>query len=404
MVIVDIETGDVLADWTSQVGFGGLGWSADGQLLAVGDRRVYDPCVYVWNVRRGTLASVLQGHTHYVEGAQFARSGYLLATTSSGDSTTRLWDAASGEHLATAQAGFIRFSPDDRQLVRATGGKIGVCEVAAGIECRTLYPEVLGNRNERRDVSSVESADFSPDGRLLATCGDGVRLWEADTGSELAHLKAGDCGTVLFHQDGQSLISAGKWGLYRWPIRPDPDRGTDAIRVGPPVLLREPTELPQSANDSPLVAWLPDHRTVAVGNDPGARVLLIDSSHPHPAWSRAAALDAGGNHSMFTVAVSPDGRWLAAGGWNYYAGIRVWDLQRRRLERILRPMNLSQGATVFEAGFSPDGRWLISCTFAGSHPYHFWRVGTWDSTRTGGSTRSAAGVPCTHLFSPPPAG
>ncbi len=201
---------------------------------------------------------------------------------------------------------------------------------------------MLGNRNERRDVSSVESADFSPDGRLLATCGDGVRLWEADTGSELAHLKAGDCGTVLFHPDGQSLISAGKWGLYRWPIRPDPDRGTDAIRVGPPELLREPTELHSLPTIRRWWPGCPIIEQLAVGNDPSARVLLIDSSHPHPAWSRAAALDAGGNHSMFTVAVSPDGRWLAAGGWNYYAGIRVWDLQRRRLERILRPMNLSQ--------------------------------------------------------------
>ena len=73
----------------------------------------------------------------------------------------------------------------------------------------------------------------------MATCdGDGVRLWEADTGRELAHLKAGVCETVLFHPDGQSLISSGKWGLYRWPIRPDPERGPDAIRVGPPELLQ----------------------------------------------------------------------------------------------------------------------------------------------------------------------
>ena len=84
------------------------------------------------------------------------------------------------------------------------------------------------------------AADVSPDGRLLATsAGDGIRLWESDTGRELARLKAGVCETVLFHPDGQSLISSGRWGLYRWPIRPDPDRGPDAICVGPPELLRE---------------------------------------------------------------------------------------------------------------------------------------------------------------------
>jgi len=364
VMIVEFETGRPLADWTSQVGFGGLGWSADGQLLAVGSQ-VDDPCVYVWNVRRKTLASVLLGHTHSVIGAQFAHSGYLLATTGF-DNTTRLWDAASGEHLATAPGNFMRFSPDDRQLAIGTGGTLGVWEVAAGTECRTLHP-------------GMQSADFSPDGRLLATCGDGVHLWEADTGRELAHLESGHCTSVLFHTDGQSLISAGEWGLYRWPIRPDPDRGADALRVGPPELLREATGLPWLANEWTRAAWLPDHRTLAFADNPGARILLVDSSHPHPAWSRAAALDAGGNHYMFTVAVSPDGRWLAAGGWSF-AGIRVWDLRQRRLVHNWRPRNRS-GAEVFLAGFSPDGRWLISCAGPEQAVYHFWRVGTWDLER-----------------------
>ena len=58
-------------DWRSQVGNGDLAWSADGQLLAVGSDWD-DPRVYVWNVRRGALASVLQGHTAAIVTAQFA--------------------------------------------------------------------------------------------------------------------------------------------------------------------------------------------------------------------------------------------------------------------------------------------------------------------------------------------
>ena len=304
--------------------------------------------------------------------AQFAHVGYLLATASY-DGTTRLWDAASGEPLAMAPGAFLSFASNDRQLaLRAVGGKIGVWDVAAGAECRTLHPEMLGNRDERRDATGVAFADFSPDGRLVATSvGDGVRLLEVETGRELANLKAGFCESVLFHPDGRSLISAGRWGLYRWPIRPDPDRGDDAIRVGPPELLQE-------AETWNRAAWLPDHRTVALVDNANTRVLLIDSSHPHPAWSRATALDSGGNRRMSSLAVSPDGRWLAVGGW-YEAGVRVWDLHRRRLERILRPKDAFSD-TKFFAGFSPDGRWLVSCTHPdeGKHSYHFWRVGTWD--------------------------
>ena len=350
VVILELETGRVLADWRSQVGNGAMAWSADGQLLAVGGGGNH-PRVYVWNVRRGALASVLQEHT----GAQFAHTSYLLATAG-GNGATRLWDAAAGEPLVTAPGGFLGFAPDDRRLAFVVGGKIGVWDVATGAECRTLYPEMLGNRSEARDATGVTAADVSPDGRLVATGGgDGVRLWESDTGRELAQLKAGGCDTVLFHPDGQSLISSSKWGLYRWPIRLDPERGPDAIHVGPPELLREPAGGFQKAT------WLPDHRTLALIDDGIARVLLVDSNHPHPARSRATALDSGENRRMTTVAVSPDGRWLAVGGW-YEAGVRVWDLRRRRLERILRPKE-AVGITKFFIGFSPDGRWLISNTF-----------------------------------------
>jgi len=375
VVILELETGHVLADWQSQVGNLAMAWSADGQLLAVGNHG-YDPRVYVWNVRSGVLSSILQGHTSAIVGTQFAHSGYLLATAS-WDGTTRLWDAAAGEPLAMAPGVLLGVSPDDRRLALAVGGKISVRDVANGAECRTLHPGMLGNRSEARDATMVTCADVSPDGRLVATADrDGVRLWEVDAGRELARLKAGFCETVLFHPDGQCLISSSRWGLYRWTIRPDPERGSDAIRIGPPELLRE-----TAATEWSKATWLPDHRTLALIDNPNARVLLVDSSHPHAAWRRAISLDSGENHRMTSVAVSPDGHWLAVGGW-FEAGVRVWDLLRRRLERILRPKDVV-GDTVFFIGFSPDGRWLVSSTHsnAGKICYHFWRVGTWELDR-----------------------
>ena len=104
VAILELESGRVLADWRSQVGNTNLAWSADGQLLAIGSYS--DDCrVYVWNVRRGELASVLQGHTSYIINAQFAHTGYLLATAS-----WRRHDPAVGCRLR-----------------RASGDRTGIC-------------------------------------------------------------------------------------------------------------------------------------------------------------------------------------------------------------------------------------------------------------------------------------
>ena len=362
VVILELETGRVLADWRSQVGVGYLNWSADGRLLADGGDSGDLPRLHL-ECRPRALSSVLQG-----DGAgRFVHTGYLLVASG------RLWDAASGEPLVSAPGRPEQFSPDDHRLAFVNAGKVGVWDVELAPECRTLHPAMFGNRDERREVATIVWADFSPDGRLLATSDqDGVRIWEVETGRELAQLKTSACETVLFDPDGQGLISSGRWGLYRWPIRPDPDRGPDAIRVGPPELLRE------SAGRWRKAAWLPDHRKLALVDDGIARVLILDSKHPHPAWSRGSTLDSGENHRMISVDVSPDGRWLAAGGW-YEVGVRVWDLHRRRLERVLTPPH-AVSDTKFWSRFSADGRWLISLTHpdAGKVSYDFWRVGTWE--------------------------
>jgi WD40 repeat protein/tetratricopeptide (TPR) repeat protein len=374
VVILELESGVVLEDWRSQVGNTNLAWSADGQLLAIGSYS--DDCrVYVWNVRRRELASVLQGHTAYIVNAEFAHAGYLLATSCSHGST-RLWDAASGELLATAPGSFLRFAPDDRRLAYGVVGAVGVWDVASGDECRTLHPAMFGNRAERRDATNVGSSAFSPDGRLLATGdGDGIRLWEADTGREVAFLKNADCGSVLFHPNGKSLISSGKGGLYRWPVRPDPQHGADAVCIGPPQLLQE-----IASHEWKAATWLPDQRTLALIDNPQARVLLVDSAHPHSVLSQTASLDSEGNRRMTTIAASPDGRWLAVGGWKV-AGIQVWDLHLRRLELLVRP-NDTVGDASFCIGFSPDAQWLISSTGSSSgNRYHFWRTGTWKLSR-----------------------
>jgi serine/threonine protein kinase/WD40 repeat protein/tetratricopeptide (TPR) repeat protein len=369
--ILDLDTGRALASWTEQVGCKDMSWSCDGRLLAVGHS---DGRVFVWDVEHGRLASVLQGHTADVVHCEFSPAGYLLATHS-WDGSVRLWDAATGEHLvSTPSDGCPGFAPDGRRLAFRDGPMLGVWEVAHGQDVRTLNPDLVGNRTETTTNHGLLSGQFSPDGRLaaLATYG-GVHLYDASSGRELARLETGACDSVLFDWDGRSLITYNDRGLFRWPIQIDPDVGANALRVGPPELLQEATP----GRSWYKASWLPDHRTLAMIDNEKARVLLVDTTHPHPARNRARALSSGSNRRMTSISISPDGRWVAAGGWKE-EGISVWDLRRRRLVRTLPPSD-GDGDNMFYVAFSPDGRWLVSCSANPTAPgYYSWEVGTWN--------------------------
>ena len=73
--------------------------------------------------------------------------------------------------------------------------------------------------------------------------------------------------------------------------------------------------------------------------------------------------------NLFCVAFSPDGRWLAAGGWD--GRVRLWDLASEGPEcRVLS----GHGKEVHQVTFSPDSRTLAS---AGSdYRVRFWNVET----------------------------
>ena len=82
VAILELETGRVLFDWRSQVGNGAMAWSADGQLLAVGGGEGSDPRLRLERPPRGAGLDTSGTHPRDRRRAEFAHSGYLLATTS----------------------------------------------------------------------------------------------------------------------------------------------------------------------------------------------------------------------------------------------------------------------------------------------------------------------------------
>jgi WD40 repeat protein len=337
-----------------------IAWRGDGQLLAVG---CSDHCIYVWDTARNALLSVLEGHQSAGIRPLFSNGGDFLISLS-WDNTTRLWDPVDGRSLVSVPGMFIGLSPDDRHMaLHAPDGRLEVWEVAAGRECRTLHPGLIGNRSQQPPHGLKHTVDWHPSGRLLVSGSkDGAHLWESATGRELALLPAGRCEGVCFLPDG-TLLTAGSAGMLRWPVTATDEPG-DSFRVGPP------TPLP-AFNPGPLARDRDGRRLAGVASGI-VRVADLADLRQTTVLQHPAATN---------VALSPDGTLAASGTWGGN-GVRVWDARTGALLKEL-------GSGNAYAAFSPDGERLAVGTTV---EISIWRVGSWDTPE-----RVIARAPGSHL-------
>jgi WD40 repeat protein len=222
----------------------GIAWNADGGLLAAA---ATDHRIYVWDVaklRQGSNSpeplQVLTGHQAEVTQISFSATNNLLASTSN-DETVRIWEPIRGKELIHAAGTYpMRFSADGRRLAfRAGTQRLVRWELAAPSEYRAV--------RSREAPKGPWSADFSPDGRLLASAhGDGLRIWDLSDNKEIALVDQTEDGdrlgyirSVLFHPDGTKLITCGpgdegvpgRGGVYIWPIESQPGGIANALQV-----------------------------------------------------------------------------------------------------------------------------------------------------------------------------
>ncbi|MHC5914697.1 MAG: nSTAND1 domain-containing NTPase [Nostoc sp.] len=230
-----------------------INFSPNGQLLATaGDGNT----VRLWNFQGQQLVK-LKGHQGYVIGFSFNPNAKQLVTSGQ-DGTIRLWDLQSQQvQVWPGHQGMItsiRFSPNGQQLasigdkgmiylwdlqgrlLKAWQGHQGISRIIKFspngqqllstdnnmIRLWDLQGQQLkawqGTQNE-----NILSVSFSPDGKRLATTGDGgnVYLWNLQ-GQKLQTLTGHPNGTesVSFHPDGQRLATAGDDGTVRlWNLQ-----------------------------------------------------------------------------------------------------------------------------------------------------------------------------------------
>ncbi len=284
----------------------------------------------------------------------FSPDGKLLATAHSYNvdpGEVMLWDVATGARVANlrvAKGGVasVAFSPDGKLLA----GKVYVRDdQRAGSEI--VLWDIATRRELRRIGSSGRSIyglDFSPDGKVLGTSGSNqaVRFWDVASGREIRRLDgAASDGVLAFSPNGQMLVMNGAGrALTLW------DLTANRLRAAP-----EPERF---------------------------RVL--------------------------SIALSPDGRTLAAGGMTFdekgvtqQGQVRLYDLAREPVARraVLTFDRNADGVdgpndqvlTCSDVAFTPDGRVVA----VGMHKIRIWDVATgreldaFERGSAGGSDRLA---------------
>lgn len=132
-----------------------------------------------------------------------------------------------------------------------------------------------------------------------------------------------------------------------------------------------------------------------------SRLLAFESEnggHSVTATVRVVAIEAGdethrflqGQFSVVSLAFSPDGRWLASGGGNDQALVRIWDLQSGQQAHTLKVS--SPRALMFD----PEGRRLFAGLDVWQAP-EFTRLRTWVGDGAGVSASCLSGDGMTLL-------
>lgn len=231
----DVESGELLAtlkggnSYLTTVAF-----SPDGKMLASASMYSDDNAIRIWE-----LASVIEGdatlwqihrdHTRGVFGIAFSPDGRRLLS-GSGDNSARLWDMFNEENnrilmyrsAAKVKIFAVAYSPvirdDATELVALAGADFDHNTPTELLELwdansGELFAELSGH------VSSLDSVQFSPDGKLLASGGsypdNTIHLWNVETGEVLHSLRGHYSGvrSVAFSPDGNTLASSGWDGL-----------------------------------------------------------------------------------------------------------------------------------------------------------------------------------------------
>ena len=273
----------------------GLAFSGDSRWCAVSSTGTQ---VTIWDIS----ASAWPDRPHAVVPASgrviaLSRDGATLAAGDPDSERLQLWDVATAALLDSIELGHgidaVAFSP--------AGDRLAIACADSDTSWVSILDD-LGSGAERRlrgNLGHLQYATESPDGRYLATVtAHGVQLWEAESGRRISDVYLGQGADVYLGQGAYGAVFGSGWlaVALRDSLRVYPLSGDGGARDLP--LPHPLSQMEVTPDDEPRIIALTQ----------AGRLLSVDVA----AELVTPLADAG--PSAQTMAVSPDGQWLAVGG------------------------------------------------------------------------------------------
>ncbi len=278
----------------------------------------------IWNAQTTNIERKLLGHRAYVATAAFSPDGKSIVTAS-GDGTARVWDADTGKE---------KFQLDSQQFEQQQGKQT---ETTQGI-AQEQEPQI---RMYGASTVLVNSAAFSPDGRLIVTAHSDhfTRVWNVGTQKVEMKLQGhGDnVSSAAFSPDGKFILTSSEDKTVRlW----NASTGQEVI---PP--MQHPYYVWNAAfsRDGTLIVTACADTMARVWETSTGQLKLILKGH-----------EGGVNKANF----SPDGQRIVTASSDNSA--QVWDINTEQIifELLVHRSNIDNlsATDVYSATFSPDGK------------------------------------------------
>lgn len=322
----------------------------------------------IWNLTNREQEFVMdEGHDWQIWRVAFSPDG-LTTTTASLDKTAKIWNATTGNLIATLKGHtdrleFVTYSPKGKYVFTSTG-KTWPYEQAGPVEAR-VWNAQTGEQVAELDghTDTITRAEFSRDETRVITASDDhtVRVWDAASGKELHMFDLESrIATLDFSPDGKTILtsSSGSRSAYI-------ETAVRQRRVQPPP--PQPVVKLWDMKTGKELLNLPHPQGVQASFNTAGDQILTETRGMFTYWDAATGKKLATLREPFigtNVVFSPQGEHFVVLTPDQPA--ELWNVAEKRK---VREMEIQ---TPFHSFFSPDGKTFYSLNRTGE--FRWWSL------------------------------